>query len=93
MSETLQIWLFGGVAVALIGVCALWWRHTAGCESQRIKLATAIQEVRSDHDRLFYEVGRTHDSGLRDRMRRLENTVSPSFIKWQVEQERKGVER
>lgn len=92
MSETLQIWLFGGGALAIGGMYLLWRQHMRDCEVQRIKLATAIQELKSDHERLFDEVGRTHESGLRGRMHRLENAVSPNFLRWQVERERKGIE-
>lgn len=89
MSEAALIWFAGIVVTVLLGVLALWYRHTRDCNQQRVMLAKAVESLDGKVERLLDEVGRDHDSGIRGRMHNVENILSPSFLRWQMEQERK----
>jgi hypothetical protein len=75
VSETLQIWLFAG-SFALIGGSYAWqWAHRKECEKKRIDNAVELSNLKAEVTRLFEEVGRVHNQGMRHRLHRAENRI------------------
>jgi hypothetical protein len=75
VSETLQIWLFAG-AFVLVGASFAWqWAHRQDCEKKRLENVKRLTDLESDVTRLFEEVGRRHNEGMRHRLHKVEGRV------------------
>lgn len=75
MTEGLQIWLFAG-AFGLIGCSFIWqWAHRHECEKKRLENVARLTHLEHETARLFEEVGRAHNEGMRHRLHRAENRL------------------
>lgn len=75
MSDVLLLWLFAG-AFGLIGACFAWqWAHRNDCENKRLENVKRLTDLESDTRRLFEEVGRAHNEGMRHRLHRAEGRI------------------
>lgn len=79
----IHVWLWILGAGLTLSIAVLGW--VGRCLS---KLGDEVSTLKSERDRLFDEVGRDHDKGLRGRMHKVENILSPSFLRWQQDKER-----
>lgn len=75
MSETLQIWLFAGAFVLIGGSFAWQWAHRSDCERKRLENVARLTHLEHETERLFEEVGRAHNEGMRHRLHDLENKM------------------
>lgn len=85
MTDPALIAIFTLIAGAIGGQYLLWRQHVRECEKQRIDLATAVSEVRGEVSRLFDEVGRSHDTGMRKRLHEIENLLSRVVLRMERE--------
>lgn len=78
MSETLQIWLFGG-AFGMIGVLfVLWWHHASMCGGTSADIAV----IKASLIRIERDIG-THETGLRGQVHQLASDIAPYVIRSQ----------
>lgn len=82
MSETALIAILTTIGACIAGIFALFIKHMIDCRDHREIVAGMANDVK----RMVEEIG-THETGLRGRVHKLENILTPDFIRWQREQE------
>jgi hypothetical protein len=85
VSETLQIWLFAVLGAGVIGSFIWQWAHRQDCETKRLDNVKRLTNLESDVMRLFEEVGRAHNQGMRHRLHKAEGRVRLALQKIGVE--------
>jgi hypothetical protein len=75
VSETLQIWLFAVLGAGVLGSFYWQWAHRQDCETKRLENVKRLTDLESDVTRLFEEVGRRHNEGMRHRLHKVEGRV------------------
>lgn len=70
MSESVLLWILGGLLLAFTAIAGALWRHVEHCKEVHTKLA----EIGSDVRRIKEDIG-THETGMRGTVHKCANRL------------------